>query len=351
MSKRVLIILLKYGLGLGLLAWVVWGHWRLQSPSGEEVGLSTLGQKSFHLGFLLLAMVVGSASVLLTFVRWFILVRAQGLPFTWHNALRLGLIGFYLNIFLPGSVGGDLVKAAFLAREQSRRTVAVATVIIDRVIGLVGLVWLTALVGGTFWALGWLPGMTTGAQGLAILETILIGAVVLAGGSLAFWILLGFLPTRWSEGLAAWLERIPKIGGSLAELWRASWTTRCSGRSVLPALLLSLVGHVGFILTFYFSARTFGEAGEFPSLLTHFLIVPVGMTLQALFPAPGGLGGGEWAFGELYRLVGFTFTAGFAGSLVQRCIMWLIGLVGYIVYLRMKPGRLPAAPQPLQDDP
>lgn len=350
MSKRVLVILLKYGLGLGLLAWVVWFNWNRRSPTGEEVGLSTLGAKTFHPGFLVLALTICTASVLLTFVRWFILVRAQGLPFSLRNALRLGLIGFYLNIFLPGSVGGDVVKAAFLAREQSRRTVAVASVLIDRVIGLVGLVWLTALTGGCFWLGGLLPTLVSGPENLALLETILVGAVALMAGSLAFWLLLGFLPTRWSDGLAGRLERFPKIGGSLAELWRALWTTRCAGRSVAPAMGLALCGHVGFVLTFYCAARTFGAPEDCPSLLTHFLIVPVGMTLQALFPAPGGLGGGEWAFGELYRLVGFTFTAGFAGSLVQRCTLWLIGLAGYIVYLRMRPGNRPVETQPLQDE-
>ena len=40
------------------------------------------------------------------------------------------------------------MKAAGIAREQSRRTVAVATVIMDRIIGLWGLCWLVALLGG-----------------------------------------------------------------------------------------------------------------------------------------------------------------------------------------------------------
>src|SRR6202023_4279934 len=100
--------------------------------------------------FLILAGLVALTSVLVTFVRWYILVRAQDLPFTLPSALRLGMIGYYLSTFLPGAVGGDIIKAAFIAREQSRRTVAVTTVIVDRVIGLVGLIWLVALIGGLF---------------------------------------------------------------------------------------------------------------------------------------------------------------------------------------------------------
>ena len=82
----------------------------------------------------------------------------QDLPFTLGNAFRLGLLGFFFSTFLPGSVGGDLVKAAGIAREQSRRTVAVATVIMDRIMGLWGLCWLVALLGGGFWMAADLEG-------------------------------------------------------------------------------------------------------------------------------------------------------------------------------------------------
>src|SRR5207248_3844739 len=58
------------------------------------------------------------------------------------------------NTFLPGAVGGDAVKAYCLARSQERRTVAVATVLFDRLLGLWALVLLVALVGGAFWLRG-----------------------------------------------------------------------------------------------------------------------------------------------------------------------------------------------------
>src|SRR6202040_2248363 len=139
------------GLGLGLLAWVILAYWHISSPDGQEVGLAGVLQRPVDLPYLALAGVLALASVLLTFVRWYILVRAQDLPFTLPSALRLGMIGYYLSTFLPGAVGGDIIKAAFIAREQSRRTVAVTTVIMDRVMGLCGLIWLVALIGGYFW--------------------------------------------------------------------------------------------------------------------------------------------------------------------------------------------------------
>ena len=208
-----------------------------------------------HLSYLALASVIAGASVLLTFVRWYILVRAQGLPFTLPSVLRLGMVGFYLSTFLPFAIGGDVIKAAFIAREQSRRTVAVTTVIIDRVIGLCGLIWLTAICGSLFWLTGLLPTIATSEDAIVVLETIFVIAAGLTGASIVFWVLLGRLPLARAERLSEFLRKIPKVGGPLAELWQAGWLYRCQGRSVLLALGLAIAGHLGFVLVFFLAWR------------------------------------------------------------------------------------------------
>src|SRR5262249_13869397 len=132
---------------------VVWRNW-YPSPDGNSPGLVTLLSKQVHWASLLCGAALYLPGLFLQFFRWYVLVRAQSLPFTVSNAIRLGLIGFFFNSVLPGSVGGDLVKAAFIAKEQERKTVAVATVLIDRAIGLWGLIWLVFLSGAIFWLVG-----------------------------------------------------------------------------------------------------------------------------------------------------------------------------------------------------
>jgi len=332
--KRLLSAGWKYGLGLGLLCYVIWSNW---APSSGQ-GLQAVVQRHFiegepiHTGPLILASVIYLAGVLLTFVRWYILVRAQELPFTLSNAMRLGSIGLFFSTFLPGSVGGDIIKAAFIAREQSRRTVAVATVMIDRAVGLWGLCLLVALLGTIFWTGGMLE-----ADAAQTLQSIVMGSVMICVISAGVWILLGFLPEWRAQRFAGRLAKIPKLGHSAAEFWRAVWMYRRKETSIILALLLSLVGHVGFVLTFYLSALTVFTADQIPSLSTHFMIVPIGMAIQAGFPAPGGVGGGEYAFGALYKLVNYPEANGVLGALVQRVITWGVALGGYIVYLRMRP--------------
>src|SRR5438128_2999345 len=207
-SKRFVLNLLKYLLALGLLTYVVWTNWDPNPGNPEKSqGLKYVWQVHFvegkpvHFGFMALAGLLLTASLLISFVRWHLLVRAQDLPFTLPNALRLGAVGFFFSTFLPGSIGGDIVKAVFLAKENSRRTVAVATVLIDRAIALWALIWFVLLLGAFFWASGYLKGEVE-----AKLHTIVVVAAVFVGVSLVGCLLLRLLPEYRATRFAGRLE-------------------------------------------------------------------------------------------------------------------------------------------------
>jgi uncharacterized protein (TIRG00374 family) len=329
-SKKLWINLGKYGLGLALLGFAIWKT--CQAPAnGKGPTLPELLRGPIAGWALAAAAVLIMASVLITFVRWYVLVRAQDLPFTLTNALRLGLIGYCLNTVLPGSIGGDIVKATFIARQQSRRTRAVSTVLIDRGIGLWALIWLVAALGGTFWLCG-----DAEIQHNQLLQTIVIVALGLVGFTSLLWVTLVLLPEFRGEKFAGRLLHIPKVGVAAAEFWRAVWMYRRNSGSIFLSLVLSWISQIGNVLGFYFAARSFSAAAEIPTVVEHFLLIPVGMIFQAGIPTPGGVGA-EGFYGVLYQMVGKPDSVGFAGALTQRFITIVLGLVGYIVYLQMRP--------------
>ena len=128
--KKVLISLLKYGLSLGIVAYLIY-------DAVSDDSFAQLREQPKHWPFFAIAWALCLSATCLTFVRWYYLVRALDLPFRMADAFRLGFLGFLLNFVSLGSVGGDLFKAVFIAREQhGKRAEAVATVVIDRVIGL-----------------------------------------------------------------------------------------------------------------------------------------------------------------------------------------------------------------------
>jgi uncharacterized protein (TIRG00374 family) len=333
-AKRYLLNAVKYGIGLVLLAWMIWRNWA--PPGGSGMGLRDAFAKPIQFLPLGLAAASFTTAVALTFLRWYVLVHAQDLPLSLFNTLRLGLLGFFWNTLLPGSIGGDIVKATYIAREQSRRTVAVATVLIDRALGLWGIILVVALLGGTFWISG-----SPIIRGSAEIRSFIVTCVVIVAVTVCVWLLLGVLPARRVHRFAGRLGSIPKIGHSAAEFWLAVWLYRSKRSSMAGALLLSLGSQFFFIFTFYFAAQIFHEPHEpvfMPDLREQFILVPIGVAAQTLPLTPGGMGVGQAVFGWLYGLVDESMTAtGVLASIARDVIAWSLGFVGYLVYLRMRP--------------
>ena len=65
---------------------------------------------------LALAFAICLAGLVATFVRWMIVVRAQGLGLRLIDAVRVGFMGNAIDLVIPGQVGGDVFKATFLGR-------------------------------------------------------------------------------------------------------------------------------------------------------------------------------------------------------------------------------------------
>jgi glycosyltransferase 2 family protein len=326
--------LLKYGIGFGLLALVIARYWN-DDPNTGSPGLRTLLQGSIDYGALAFAAVLVAVALSLQLFRWFILIRALDLPFSLRNTFRLGMVGVFFNTFLPGSVGGDLLKAYFIAKEHpERRTRAVATVIADRALGLFGLILFVAVLGTMAWVGG--DARIIANPGLQWLIKLM---AAIAGGTITGFILLGFLPERRVDRFARRLRWFPKVGKSLAELWYTVVVYRQRIRAVVLCVGLSALSHFALVFAFHSASRVFPPANpavEQATLAEHMVVAPIGFIVQALPVSPGGVGVGEAAFAGLYKLSGRPQSRGVISRLSLRVVEWIIGLLGYLVYLRMK---------------
>lgn len=279
----------------------------------------------------LLAAALGclTVAVTLTFVRWFWLVRALDLPFRFSDALRLGFIGYMFNLVSLGSVGGDLFKAVFLAREQpERKTEAVATIMFDRFIGLYGMLILASIVmlnldvsqfGDT-------------ADELAAIRIFTWAAT--AGVSAIYAALL--LPFFLRGPIVDWFCRIPKIGPTIRKLVDAALVYRQQRDVLWMCILLTIGIHCLVVLMFYFCSRALPD--EAPSLVGQFAVVPIGM-LSGAIPLPGGgLGAFEAVMEMLYATISPVTPApvgqGLLIALTYRVLTICVSLIGVGYYLR-----------------
>ena len=99
------------------------------------------------LSWLLLGLAIAGLIYPLQTTRWWALMRCRGIEATWPRTLRLVMAGAFCNFLLPGTEGGDVVKAWGVAAGSGRRIEAVMSVVMDRITGLTGLVLLAAIAG------------------------------------------------------------------------------------------------------------------------------------------------------------------------------------------------------------
>ncbi|NJL31912.1 MAG: flippase-like domain-containing protein [Phycisphaerales bacterium] len=100
-----------------------------------------------NMGYLLLGLLLIVPIYPITAFRWWLLLRARGLVVQPFHAFRLCMVGCFFNYCMPGSTGGDVIKAYYAAKNSDRRADAVMTVVIDRIVGLLGLFVLAGIAG------------------------------------------------------------------------------------------------------------------------------------------------------------------------------------------------------------
>ena len=200
--KPWLIKLLKFGISAAIITWLV-------IDARGDATFATLVEQPKHWGLLAAAFAFCFTSIVITFLRWYYLVRALGIPFTLLDAFRLGFVGYMFNFVSLGNVGGDLFKAIFLAREhKERRAEAVASVMADRIIGLYALFLLATAVMFGFGRFN-APNEEMNVICRATLVGTLVGTFGLA---LLLW-------PHFTEGkFAAALRRLPRVGPTADKL-------------------------------------------------------------------------------------------------------------------------------------
>jgi uncharacterized membrane protein YbhN (UPF0104 family) len=272
-------------------------------------------------------------AVTITIVRWHWLIRALGLPFRLRDALRLGFLGYLLNFVSLGSVGGDLFKAVFVARElHGHRAEAVATVVVDRLIGLFGVFLLAAasIIATGAWE----------AESSELMRSLYRAAFICTGVSAAA--ILGLM--LMSDGLWHALERklasLPKIGLICERLIAAVRRYRRATWVLVLSLVATLIAQALFAVAFYFVSA--GCLENHPSLASHMVIVPLA-TLVGILPLPmSGLGAVEAAIDFMYHAVPKAIEGGAAAalskgvgalvSLANRVVMLAVAMIGVVIY-------------------
>src|SRR5437016_5958097 len=153
---------------------VAGGSYKLKVPYPRvDVGVAQLVRHASekNLWLLLLAIIIFPLTYILTSFRWHELLKALDIHIGLMRTFTLNMVGAFYNTFMPGSTGGDVLKAIYASRQTPHRTRAVMSVLVDRVSGLLTLI----ILGGTAAATQW---HVPQCRHIAIVSAIIIGGVI-----------------------------------------------------------------------------------------------------------------------------------------------------------------------------
>ena len=228
--------------------------------------------------------------------------------------LRIFFVSTFLGTFLP-SVGGDAVRAYGIAKLNMRGGDAVASVFMDRMLGIASL-FLMALVGLTLardLAGNWVIVASLGVAAVACLTTLLL-VFSQRADVLASTILMRLPGAVQHQGLRL-LESIQRYAAHHAQL--------------ANVLVCSIAVQVLRILQAYYLGRGLGI--EAP-LSTYFAFLPLILLVMLLPVTVNGLGTGQAAFVWFFARAGVPAAAAVALSVLFIGLGIVGNLPGGILY-------------------
>jgi uncharacterized protein (TIRG00374 family) len=257
---------------------------------------------------------------LITSYRWQRLLRAVEIPLTFSRTFALNMVGSFYNTFMPGSTGGDLLKAYYAAKQTQYRTRAVVSVLVDRVIGLLALV----ILGGTAAAVFWM--MTRHETGDATRKSM---QVALASATIIICVTAGLLvfynpALRRLSGLDFVLRKLPLQTQVNKALDTMEMYRRRPGL-ILLATAITLPVHGTVVV----SAMLAGIAFDLPlPWWYYFVCVPVIVLSGSIPISPQGAGVMEFFAIILTRRLGCTIGQAFALTMSIRIVQMMWNLTG-----------------------
>jgi hypothetical protein len=244
------------------------------------------------MGFSLLIILIGG-------IRWTVMMRAFGareIP-PLATLVSLFFVGLFYNTYVPGAVGGDVVRGVVTRRCFDESAGSYVVVGLERLIGLsgMGLLFVLGLIIGPrvfTWGQLW-PWLTA----VALLVTV-VAILVAASGR-----------------LSKHLRQLPALRSPLLLFW---------------AFVLSLASHFCGITVVYSLSVGMGLSLTYAAMV---LVVPVALTTAFIPLSLGGFGPREVTMVALFRLLEVETEQGVALSLAYAAVNLIVAGIGGVIQL------------------
>jgi uncharacterized protein (TIRG00374 family) len=249
------------------------------------------------------------------------MLAIQNVRLSVWNAVKLTFAGNFFNFALPGMTGGDLIKAYYVTHYTHQKTEAVTTIFLDRVIGLMGLMFLaSATFVLSFKTVEWDATYRNrlGLMLALVWAGLFAAAVFVFSRRLRHLIRLPDLATRLPGA-----EQLLRIG-------RATVAMRNHKNLVAASLLNTIVLQLFVLVSAYYMSRALAMQGSFA---LYFICVPIGFLIAAIpISPPQAFGVMEYAYILFFAQGGLNAkSAAVTFALAVRLIQLVWALPGVLV--------------------
>jgi glycosyltransferase 2 family protein len=258
--------------------------------------------------------------LLISAVRWKILIMAQGDDVPLGFLAKSYLVGTFFNNFLPSRIGGDVVRIWDGSRYSRTVLKSSAIVLVERMTGIVVLFIFAAAAA--------LIRLDMAKTIPVIWISLLLGISGLAMVFIFFTPLtekiLKFIPGRGP---------LIKIKEKVYEFRKIIIFYKQRKSALSQAFFWAFCLQVNVILHFFLIGKALGLN---IMVVDYFIFIPIVLLIQLIPITINGLGLREGAYIEIFEFYGIAAGSAFAFALVDVAFMLLIGIAGGIIYVTRK---------------
>jgi len=339
MKKKVLTTL-QVLVTLGILAYI------FRDPTQRAEMKIAFGKALSHPGWIFIGILFYGLVELCAAVRLQLLLLVQGIRIGFSRLMALVMIGILFNQFMPGGVGGDVVKIFYLLKETpGKRSQALLAVLMDRLIGMLSIMSIAAIL---IWLrFDWLmKGAPPINHDLFLHPTLMWAWIKTAPGATKFvYLAIVIFASSFLAMLTSFMitgfklaHKIPShfpFHDKLIELSVAYHLYARAWKASLITFLISTGVHFGSFAVFFAAAMALESRVH---LLDLFAVMPVINTVASLPISVGGAGVREGLFQTfLNTLCNVPKSLATDISILGAAIILFWGLLGGIVYLFYRP--------------
>jgi uncharacterized protein (TIRG00374 family) len=294
-------------IGLGLIVFLFWSL-DIEKIIGNIRGMQPV--------YLLYAAIPYLLFIVISAWRWQVLLDYKKFGMRFGETFKIYFISLFFNNFLPTTVGGDMMRVGYTMK--GRRADALATVLVDRILGFVGL-FIFALIAVLYLLIEkketeFLPFMVIG-----FIIVVMITYIFFSERAYSF-ISPVISKIRFLK-IGERINRLHEAGTDFGNAWGP--ISLCTLQSVIIQATLAIAPFCVLL----------GMGYHEVSLLSFFIYVPIINVISMIPISLNGLGIRENSYVVLFSRVGLDGEVSLAMSLVSFFVIFVFSLIGGFLFI------------------